>query len=298
MKKQLLILIILIAAIACIAGCTTTQPPATPTPTTTQPPATTVPATPTTPTIKIGSNATLGTFLTDANGMTLYYFALDVPGSGTTACNTSACLAAWPLFNAGALVVTPPLKATDFGTITVNGIHQTTYRGWPLYLYKGDTAPGDTKGDGFGNVWYVMKPDYSVVIMKNSRVGPYLADPTGMTLYNFSIDASGMTTCFNSSSVLVQGKTCFQLWPPFGAAVVAPSGLNPADFTTFPRSDGTLQNTYKGWPLYYFLRDTAPGQMNGEGLSAFGGTWHVVAPNAATAPVASSGGGGGGGGGY
>jgi predicted lipoprotein with Yx(FWY)xxD motif len=301
MKKRFVILIVLIAVVACLAGCTTTQPPTTPTPTaTTQPPVTSAPATPppSAPTILLGSNATLGAFLTDASGMTLYYFALDVPGNGTTACDNPVCLGLWTPFYAGSIVVSPPLQATDFATISGNnGSPLTTYRGWPLYLYKGDTAAGDTNGDGFKNVWYVMKPDYSVVIMDNVQVGPYLAGPTGMTLYNFSPDKSGQSFCFNTTSLLIEGKTCLELWPPFApAAIVAPSGLNQADFSTLTSNVGKPQVSYKGWPLYYFALDTAPGQLNGENLTGFGGTWYVVAPDVSQAPVISSGGGGGGGG--
>jgi predicted lipoprotein with Yx(FWY)xxD motif len=104
-------------------------------------------------TVKTASNASVGTFLVNADGMTLYYFALDVPGSITTACNTSTCLSAWTLFNAGTISVSPPLQASDFGTISVIGGQQTNYRGWPLYLYKGDTAAGQTGGDRFRNIW-------------------------------------------------------------------------------------------------------------------------------------------------
>jgi len=51
------------------------------------------------------------------------------------------------------------VKAEDFGTITrEDGKKQTTFRGYPLYYWAGDKAPGDTKGQGVGNVWYVIDP--------------------------------------------------------------------------------------------------------------------------------------------
>jgi predicted lipoprotein with Yx(FWY)xxD motif len=291
MKKNLLILGMIVIAAACLAGCATTPPYTTPTPTptittttvttTTTAVTTTTPTTTTIPplTAKTTSTAQLGTFLTNANGMALYYFALDVPGSGTTACNTSTCLSAWTLFNAGTISVSSSLKSSDFGTISVPGGTQTTYRGWPLYLYNGDTAAGETKGDGINDVWYVMKPDYSVVIMKNSRVGSYLADGTGKTLYNFSIDSNKMSACTNSSSVLIQGKTCLQLWPVFAyGSIMVPSALNPSDFAMFTRNDGMMQTAFKGMPLYYFLIDTSPGQTSGQGINGFGGIWYVVPP--------------------
>jgi predicted lipoprotein with Yx(FWY)xxD motif len=47
----------------------------------------------------------------------------------------------------------------DFGAITrEDGKRQTTYKGWPLYYYAGDKAPGDVLGQGLGNVWFVANP--------------------------------------------------------------------------------------------------------------------------------------------
>jgi predicted lipoprotein with Yx(FWY)xxD motif len=298
MKKILMYLTIVIIAVACIAGCATTPPSITPTPTptitstptpptpTTSPPATTTPGE---ATVKTASGDQLGTYLTDADGLALYYFALDVPGSGTTACNTSTCLSLWTLYNPGSISVSPSLNLSDFGTISVSGGEQVTYRGWPLYLYNGDMAAGDTTGDGFREVWYVMKPDYSVVIMENSVTGAYLADGTGRALYNFSIDSADVSACTNSSAVLVQGKTCIQLWPVFLApSTVVPSALAADDFSMVIRSDGLMQTSYRGMPLYYFQADTTPGQTLGRGLNGFGGTWNLVSPNATPFPPATT----------
>lgn len=295
MRKNLLIMGIVVFAIACIAGCATTPPSTTPTPTPTTSVPTTLPTTTTIPgtvTVNISSSTDLGTYLTDAEGATLYYFGQDVPGSGKTACTASTCLSKWALFDAGTISVNPPLLASDFGTISFSGVNQTTYRGWPLYLYNGDTSTGQTNGDGFGGVWFVMKPDYSVIIMENSTVGLYLADGRGNTLYNFSIDSRNTSACTNSSSILIQGKTCIQLWPPFDpVSIVVPSDLNVTDFTTFNRSDGLAQTAFRGRPLYYFQIDTIPGKISGRGIVEFGGTWYVVSPSAAslnTTPVSTT----------
>jgi predicted lipoprotein with Yx(FWY)xxD motif len=285
MKKNLLILGIVIFIVACLAGCATTPPTSTPTPTpTTTTPVTPIPTTTLPPgyvTVNLTSNSDVGTYLTDAEGFALYYFGLDVPGNGTTACTSSTCLANWARFDAGTIAVNPPLQAADFGTFSADGVNQTTYRGWPLYTFKGDTSAGQFNGEGFVGVWFVMKPDYSVVIMKNDKVGSYLADGIGNTLYNFSIDSSDTSACMNNTSVLIQGKTCLQLWPPFSlSSVVVPSTLNASDFTTFTRSDGLRQAAYQGMPLYYFLVDNAPSQTSGQGITGFGGTWYVVSPSA------------------
>ena len=66
-------------------------------------------------------------------------------------------------------------------------------------------------------------------------------------------------------------------------------------FGTITRSDGSVQATFDGHPLYTFVGDTAPGQANGNGLNAAGGLWHEVtasgsAPAGASSPGSGSGG--------
>jgi predicted lipoprotein with Yx(FWY)xxD motif len=66
--------------------------------------------------------------------------------------------------------------------------------------------------------------------------------------------------------------------------------------STITRSDGSVQATYDGHPLYTYAADTAPGQAKGNGLNASGGVWHEMTASGSTAPAsspsASSGGGG------
>lgn len=262
--KYLLIVICMVCAAVLAAGCTQPVTPPTATPTAT--PTVTTGPTAAPATVKLATNATLGTFLVDGNGITLYYFGLDVPGNGTSAC-TGGCQQVWPPFYANPLVVNPPLSAADFGTITrADGTKQTTYGGWPLYHYSGDKAVGETNGENFNDLWWVVKPDYSVVIMRNNNVGTYLADPKGMTLYTLTRDLPGVSTC---------NGTCSQTWPVFYAAppVVAPSLIPASDFARITRPDGAPQTTYQGKPLYWYSGDTKAGQTNGEG---FNNIWFVA----------------------
>ncbi|MEA2313103.1 MAG: hypothetical protein QOE28_3071, partial [Solirubrobacteraceae bacterium] len=62
----------------------------------------------------------------------------------------------------------------------------------------------------------------------------------------------------------------------------ATGGVHASRLGTTRRSNGSRQVTYAGHPLYTFLGDSAPGQTNGQGLNAFGATWHVVAPSGHT----------------
>ncbi len=99
--------------------------------------------------------ATIGgaTVLTNSSGFTLYWFAPDTPTKSN--CNGS-CATFWP-------PVKGPVTAGSgvtgkFGTITrADGSTQATYNGHPLYTYKGDTAPGQNKGNGLnisGGLWH------------------------------------------------------------------------------------------------------------------------------------------------
>ena len=100
-----------------------------------------------------------GTFLTDG-GRAVYLWAKD--GMNMSAC-TGACASAWPAVPAtGTLTATGGAKASDLGTITrSDGTKQVTYDGHPLYYFVGDSAAGQTNGQGsdnFGAKWWLVAP--------------------------------------------------------------------------------------------------------------------------------------------
>jgi len=104
-------------------------------------------------TVMVAQRDTLGTYLTDTMGNTLYFFGKDT--NGVSAC-TGACLAKWPAFSVKTVSAPSILNPSDFGSLArPDGINQTTYRGRPLYYFVNDTKPGDANGEGFLNVWYV-----------------------------------------------------------------------------------------------------------------------------------------------
>jgi len=109
--------------------------------------------TPAASTVLVRSAPTLGRFLTDAQGMTLYVFKKDTPNTSTC---TGGCAALWPPFAASPPLTLPAGVGGALGTITrADGTPQVTYDGRPLYHYAGDKQPGDTKGQGIGGVWSV-----------------------------------------------------------------------------------------------------------------------------------------------
>jgi predicted lipoprotein with Yx(FWY)xxD motif len=119
-----------------------------------------------------------------------------------------------------------------------------------------------------------------VISVSNAKYGPILADAKGMTLYIATGDTATTTGCTGG---------CLNFWPPLilPAGQTQPvAGPGVTGLGTFMRSDGT-QVTYRGKPLYTWSKDTAPGQVTGEGVVDSGGTWHV-ATVAGTTPSAAT----------
>ncbi|PJJ59893.1 hypothetical protein [Hymenobacter chitinivorans] len=244
------------------------------------------------PAIRLETNATLGKYLVDAQGNTLYYFGRDL--AGTNSC-TGGCAALWPLFYAENLVVGDGLKAEDFATITTtDGQKQTTYKGWPMYYYapangSGQNVreqPGEVKGENVGNVWFVMKPDYGLLLARANVTNKtttqttqksFLIDSQGRTLYTFALDQTKPTTQSTNCS-----GGCITTWPVYlETGRNLPSMLKSSDFGVITRPDGPnnttrQQTTYKGLPLYYYAPDGATrSKVEGDGV---GGVWSVATP--------------------
>ena len=93
--------------------------------------------------------------LTNAQGLTLYYRTSDVPPS--TVCS-GGCAGAWPpLVMSGSSSPTSAVSLPEKLTIVAdaNG-NQVEYNGHPLYTYSGDSASGQTNGEGVGGIWHVV----------------------------------------------------------------------------------------------------------------------------------------------
>jgi predicted lipoprotein with Yx(FWY)xxD motif len=104
-----------------------------------------------------------GIWLTDSAGRTLYLYTRD---KGTTSECYGACAKAWPpLTTTGPVTVSGQYTVPrDLGVTTrTDGTKQVTYGGHPLYYYQGDTAPGQTKGQGVGGAWFLIGPIANVM---------------------------------------------------------------------------------------------------------------------------------------
>jgi predicted lipoprotein with Yx(FWY)xxD motif len=240
----------------------------------------------------------LGEILVGENGMTLYGFTMDTAGTSTC---TGTCAEAWPpVLVDPDWTVGPGLDTGIFSTIPRDdGTEQLVAGQWPLYYYSGDSAPGDVNGQGAGEVWYVVGTDATLikdaapaaeasaatsVQLADSPLGQILVDAEGNTLYGFTNDVDGVSTCTDD---------CAATWPAhlIDGDPVLGEGLDPAVFSVVEGAEGGQQLKAGKWPLYRFSGDSAPGDVNGQGV---GEVWFVVGADGSlikdAAAAASSGG--------
>jgi predicted lipoprotein with Yx(FWY)xxD motif len=162
-KRAFLVAIglVLVMGVSACGGTTSTGPtPSTPTtaPTMAPTPTSTTAGTFTVQTVQATVKGKAMTTLTNAQGRTLYYFTADL--ASKTMC-TGACAKTWlPLLFTG--TGTPTASTSLPGVLGVlknaNG-HQIIYNGHPLYTFSGDTAAGQTKGEGLSGKWFVATSD-------------------------------------------------------------------------------------------------------------------------------------------
>jgi len=195
--------------------------------------------------------------LVGPNGHTLYTFARDE--NGASACYDT-CAQNWPPFIIDANTTITLDSEQVVGTVSSiqrsDGSSQVTYNGWPLYYFIQDTQPGDALGHGARDLWFAANP---ADIMLGTD-GMHLIGAGGMSLYVFTEDSGNDSFCLDE---------CAREWHP----LIAQQGTTPrlgagltGNLDVFQRSDGVMQISYNGWPLYFYHEDEMPGDMNGEGV--------------------------------
>ena len=115
--------------------------------------------------------------------------------------------------------------------------------------------------------------------LKTTHIGgvTVLTNAQGHTLYWFAIDTPTASNCTG---------TCVTFWPPVKGPVTAAAGVSlSGKFGTIKRSDGTLQATYMGHPLYTYAGDTSAGVAGGNGKNLSGGLWWAMTPSGAKPTV-------------
>jgi predicted lipoprotein with Yx(FWY)xxD motif len=124
----------------------------------------------------------------------------------------------------------------------------------------GESGEASSGGDGI------------VSAAKVGDLGTILVDSQGLTLYDFHKDKGSTSSCYGA---------CAAAWPPL-LTEGNPQAQGPADRSmlgTTKRTDGTIQVTYNGWPLYTYVGDKGPGEANGNDFSQFGAQWYALMPN-------------------
>ncbi|HVS49122.1 MAG TPA: hypothetical protein VHJ99_09480 [Candidatus Dormibacteraeota bacterium] len=113
-----------------------------------------------------------------------------------------------------------------------------------------------------------------IAVATSAKLGQILVDGNGMTVYLFVKDTGTASTCYTS---------CAAIWPPVvtTGAPQAGTGADASLLGTTTRTDGKVEVTYAGHPLYYFVQDKAAGDATGQGINGFGGLWWVLAPSGA-----------------
>jgi predicted lipoprotein with Yx(FWY)xxD motif len=111
-----------------------------------------------------------------------------------------------------------------------------------------------------------------VSIASNPKLGKIIVDSKGFTLYDFHKDKGTKSACYGG---------CAQVWPPLTSegAPAAGNGASASKLGTTKRSDGTMQVTYAGHPIYTYTADTKPGDVKGNDFSSFGAQWYALAPS-------------------
>ncbi len=241
------------------------------------------------PTINLSSDPTLGQFLVDGKGMTLYIFTKD--GRDQSNCD-AACMAKWPpLLTQGTPALGSGVDASQVGSaLLTDGTKIVTYDHHPLYYFIKDTKPGDLNGQAVGGVWFVISPtgkeietpigsaaipvsspaaaflEPTINLSSDPTLGQFLVDGKGMTLYIFTKDGPDQSNCTGN---------CLTNWPPLltNGSPIAGSTVDDSKIGSTLLADGTRIVTYNHMPLYYYFKDTKPGDTNGQGV---GSVWYVV----------------------
>jgi len=104
------------------------------------------------------------------------------------------------------------------------------------------------------------------------KAGQVIVDSKGFTLYDFHKDKGSKSSCYGA---------CAGVWPPLTTEGTpqAQGGAVSSKLGTTKRSDGTMQVTYAGWPLYTYTADTKPGEANGNDFSSYGAQWYALKAN-------------------
>ncbi|THV33519.1 COG4315 family predicted lipoprotein [Glycomyces buryatensis] len=155
-------------------------------------------------------------------------------------------------------------------TLKIRGVFAATATGILLGASALAGCDGtDTGGGGYGRTdgGTSEAVDAATLSVADSSLGPIVVDGAGMSLYLFTADTAGTSTCYD---------TCESQWPPLlteGDPAIEGDDLDDGLVGTTGRNDGKTQVTYGGHPLYYWASDVAPGDVGGQNVND---AWFVL----------------------
>jgi predicted lipoprotein with Yx(FWY)xxD motif len=141
--------------------------------------------------------------------------------------------------------------------------------------YNSTTGSGAYGGGGTTATQPASAPTATGAVVSVATVpklGKIIVDSRGFTLYDFHKDKGTTSSCYGG---------CPQVWPPLltKGAPQPGNGAPAAKLGTTERKDGTTQVTFAGHPLYTYVEDTKPGEVNGNDFSSFGAQWYALEPS-------------------
>jgi len=189
-----------------------------------------------------GSANGLNPIVHDGARFTLYRFDKDTAHPSASNCN-GACAVTWPpvLVRNGSRIFVDGVDTDEIGIVRrADGTRQVTVGGWPIYRFSGDTAPGQTNGEGVKGTWFAISP-------QGGRVLPPPGKATGAAAATASAPASGSSggssaTLGNGSVILDTGKNFAE---PNGSEGVSGPGCqnvrNPNAASSLQLSGGPIK---------------------------------------------------------
>ncbi|TDX81790.1 putative lipoprotein with Yx(FWY)xxD motif [Rathayibacter sp. PhB151] len=131
-------------------------------------------------------------------------------------------------------------------------------------------APADSpSASAMASATATASAETAALTTASSPLGEIITDEAGSTVYTFTKDTqnSGSSSCYDE---------CATTWPAVSASSTTAADGITGEVGSITRTDGTTQLTVDGWPVYRFAKDTAPGQVNGQGVKD---AWYVLLPD-------------------
>ncbi len=197
-------------------------------------------------------------------------------GAATTSATASSATAATTAPTTTAAATSASVSPTDTSATTTTSAAPTGSTSSAASASTGSGATTSATATSSASAAAAGSAATTVVVRDDPKLGKLLTDPAGRTLYWFTKDKPGVSNCSGG---------CLKVWPAFTAtgALTLPAGV-PGTLGSVKLADGSSIVTYDDMPLYYYVKDTAPGDTTGQGV---GKIWYVVPPTAGplTAPA-------------